>query len=184
MIKNVTLKNFFNLPPNQQRATITLLQVIKGVPNFQHKGTKHGVNHSVTEMTFGEVIHLKNLITGGKTESIIEAVRLVYKTDPLKMKIKRFYQCVNFIVKDVAKIINVEQERYRTIPTAYSDKLQQAGAEQLNIFGDLPIIDNLAGGDILKYKEIETLPYMNVHFTLWMRSVKENINIRFQELSK
>lgn len=184
MIKNVKLKDFFKLPENHQRATITLLQVAKGKPNFKHNNKKHGVTNSITELTFGEVIRLKSLITGGNIENVIEAVRLVYKSNPLEMPVVRFYQCANFIIKDVKNIIEVEQERYKTLPTPHDDKLQQAGAEELAIFGDLPVIDSLAGGDILKYKQIEKLPYMTVHFTLWHRAVKENINIRFQELTK
>lgn len=184
MIRNVKLRNFFKLPENKQKATITLLQVVKGKPSFTIKGVKHGVNNSVTELTFGEVIQLKHLIAKGQTESIIEAVKLVFKLDPLDMPVVQFYECVNFLIKDVTNIVSVEKERYQTLPTPYDDKLQQAGAEELNMFAELPIIDNLAGGDILKYRRIEKLPYTTVHFTLWMRAVKENINIRFQELTK
>lgn len=181
-MKNISLASFLKLPEEKQRAYVWVLQFVKGEPNFKRWGKTYGVAQSITELSFGEVLLLKNLILQGEISSMIEAVKVVFKTkNPLKMKIVRFYQCVNFLLNEIKKIIKTENIRYRTQPSAYDQKLQEAGAEELTQFGDLAIIDTLAGGDPLKYEQIEKLPYLQVHFLLWYRTTKENINIRLQD---
>jgi len=60
----------------------------------------------------------------------------------------------------------MEQQHWNTEPTDHDAKLQQAGVKELEQFGDLPMIDSLAGGDILRYNDIEKLNYLEVHY-IW-----------------
>ncbi len=49
----------------------------------------------------------------------------------------------------------------------------QAGIKDLDVLGDFVMIDNLSGGDPLKYSSIENLPY-SVIFNKQLKNTIEN----------
>ena len=62
------------------------------------------------------------------------------------------------------------------------DLMSSAGAEQLQPFNDLATIDTMAQGDVLRYEQIEALPYNVVFYSLYYKTIKQNIENRFQQI--
>lgn len=166
---------------------LSVLKYAKGKPHF-YTGfgfwkKRHGVQKSLTELSFGEVTRIKKAVAGQNMQGVIEAIKTVYGVkNPLKLSALRFYQCFNFLIDEVQNILKVEKSRYTTEPPWYEAKLQQAGVEDLAPFSDLLTVDTLAGGDILKYAEVEKLPYLTVHCVLWARAIQQNIKIRMEKI--
>lgn len=182
-IKNYSLKEFLKLPSHKVANYLPLLEVVNPSPNFIKKRKKYGVEKSLTELTFGEVNSIKSLLSSGDIQDVIEAIKMVYKIKNVyKLNIFQFYGCFNFLIAEIKKINQVEAERYAIEPTKYDVYLEMAGAKELNKFAELSVLDTLANGNILLFQEIEKQPYTMVHYLLWYRATKENINIRFQEL--
>ena len=185
----MTLYDFIQLPEEKQREILPALKVLKPLSNYTRrywfKKRTHGVKDSITELTFGEVNSIKRLVMRETTEDLLRAFEIVYKCkarDVIRMEVIQFYRCMIFITNEVDKIINMERQHWNTEPTDHDAKLQQAGVKELEQFGDLPMIDSLAGGDILRYNDIEKLNYLEVHYILWYRATQANIQNRFQKL--
>lgn len=186
----MTLYDFIQLPEEKQKELLPALKVLKPLSNYTRrhwfKKRTHGVKESITELTFGEVNSIKRLVMRETTEYLLRAFEIVYKCkarDVIRMEVIQFYRCMIFITTEVDKIIKMEQQHWNTEPTDHDAKLQQAGVKDLEQFGDLPMIDSLAGGDILRYNDIEKLNYLEVHYILWYRAVQTNIQNRFQKLT-
>lgn len=60
--------------------------------------------------------------------------------------------------------------------------LISAGVEQLRIFEELNIIDALAGGDILKWKQIENLTYEEIYTKLLKTKIEKEIQDTYSEI--
>ena len=98
------------------------------------------------------------------------------------MNVYRFYACIKHLTNEVQRVLEQEQRALQGEPSPYEAQLQQAGADQLLPFKDLAIIDTLAQGDILRYEQVEALPYEVVFYTLYYRTVRQNIDNRFQQI--
>ncbi|WP_454948113.1 hypothetical protein [Capnocytophaga leadbetteri] len=180
---------FLQLSEEMQRGILPVLKVLKPLPNYicRHwfKKHTHGVKESITELTFGDVNTIKREVMRGTTEGLMNAFELVYKCtkkDMMKMNVVRFYRCMKFITNEVDRVMKLEHHHWKVEPTEYDGRLQDAGVKELEMFGDLPMIDSLAGGDILRYNDIEGLNYLEVHYVLWYRAIQTNIQNRFQKL--
>jgi len=60
--------------------------------------------------------------------------------------------------------------------------LVKAGVSELDQFGELNVIDNLAGGDILKWKKVEKLPYYMVFDKLHKNAVETKIQRNYNKI--
>lgn len=182
----MTLLQYLLMPAERQRGTTLLLEVVKPLPFF-YQGfwrwkKKHGVER-LTDLTWGEVRAVIDLLSSGELPQVIEAFRLVYKIKhPARMNVYRFYACIKHLTNEVQRVLEREQRALQGDPSPYEAQLQQAGVEQLQPFKDLAIIDTLAQGDILRYEQVETLPYEVVFYTLYYRTVRQNIDNRFQQI--
>lgn len=185
----MTLYDFIQLSEEQQKELLPALKVLKPLSNYTRrhwfKKHIHGVKNSIIELTFGDVNTIKREVMRGTTEGLMNAFELVYKCtkkDMMKMNVVRFYRCMRFIINEVDSVMRLEQHHWKVEPTEYNGRLQEAGVKELEMFGDLPMIDSLAGGDILRYNDIEGLNYLEVHYILWYRAIQTNIQNRFQKL--
>nr|DAW53080.1 MAG TPA: hypothetical protein [Caudoviricetes sp.] len=182
----MTLLQYLLMPAERQRETTLLLEVVKPLPFF-YRGfwrwkKKHGVER-LTELKWGEVRAVIDLLSSGELTQVVEAFRLVYKIKhPARMNVYRFYACIKHLTNEVQRVLEQEQRALQGEPSHYETQLQQAGVEQLQPFKDLAIIDTLAQGDILRYEQVEALPYEVVFYTLYYRTVKQNIDNRFQQI--
>lgn len=182
----MTLRQYLLMPAERQRETTLLLEVVKPLPFF-YRGfwrwkKKHGVER-LTELKWGEVRVVIDLLSSGELTQVVEAFRLVYKIKhPARMNVYRFYACIKHLTNEVQRVLEQEQRALQGDPSPYEAQLQQAGVEQLQPFRDLAIIDTLAQGDILRYEQVEALPYEVVFYTLYYRTVRQNIDNRFQQI--
>lgn len=179
------LLQFLRLPQEQQLQMLPALKVVKPLANFRKgffKKKTFGVQKSLTELTFGQVNVIKNLLQEGTTQSLMKAFQIVFPTNPLKMDVVRFYRCLQFIKQDTEKILQMEQKHWMPEPSTHDSTLQQAGINELQKFKDLPLIDNLAQGDFFKYEAIENQNYMKMHIIIWYRTTQQNINQRIQNI--
>jgi len=128
-------------------------------------------------LSLAEVITLRNLLNDGSIEAIIEAVSIVTKL-PIEsvwnFTIVPFYSIINGIVAQLIELGNMEQNELSSEDDDIV-MIEAQASERMAKYGILNTIDSLAGGDILKWKEIERLPYMVVFTKLMMEKTKGEI---------
>nr|WP_314558452.1 hypothetical protein [uncultured Capnocytophaga sp.] len=182
----MTLYDFFKLKEEQQKDLLPALKVLKPIPNYTRrhwfKKRTHGVRESITELTFGEVNSIKRQVMSLDAADKVAVVRMVFKDEPLLMDVFRFYGCLRFLTLEAERVMQMERAHWNTEPTENDAKWDMAGGKELEKFGDLPMIDSLAGGEVLKYNDIEGLNYLEAHYILWYRATQQNIQQRFQKL--
>lgn len=182
----MTLLQYLLLPMNRQREITLILEVMKPLPIF-YRGLwwwkkRHGVER-LTDLTWGEVRVVIDLLGSGELPQVIEAFRLVYRIKhPARMNVYRFYACIKHLTNEVQRVLEMEQQALQGEANPYEAQLQQAGADQLLPFKDLAIIDTLAQGDILRYEQVEALPYEVVFYSLYYKTIRQNIDNRFQQI--
>lgn len=79
------------------------------------------------------------------------------------------------------KIGDIEAKYLYTPPDS---KLLQAGIRDLDILGDLNMVDTLANGDVLKWEEIRRLPYSTVFNKMLKNTIEARINKKLIEINK
>lgn len=164
------------------------LTAVKPIAHFKRglfRRKIHGVKQSLTELTFGQVNKVKRLIGNPSFENITEVVMLVYQLNQqqvLRMPIFKFYGCLNFITKEVKNIHQMEKTHYKIESDEYDSIIEEAGIEQMQQFGDLPVIDQIAKGKPWDYDKVESENYLTIHAMLWMQATRENIRIRMNKL--
>lgn len=78
--------------------------------------------------------------------------------------------------------INKLEENYLYNPP--DSKLLQAGIKELDVLGNVNVIDTLACGDVLKWEKIRKLPYNIVFDKLLKNTIESRINKRLVEINK
>lgn len=180
-ITDYRLKDFLTLEDeellNDYIQVLELLPPVNEVNDPVHEiFGKRKISHAKS-LSFSEVITLRNLLNDGSIEAIIEAVSIVTKL-PIEsvwnFTIVPFYSILNGIVSQLIEIGNMEQNGL------YSEDddvvmIEAQANERMSKFGILNTIDSLASGDVLRWKEIEKLPYMVVFTKLMMEKTKSEI---------
>ncbi|MGQ2984866.1 hypothetical protein [Flavobacterium sp.] len=131
----------------------------------------------VRSLKFGEVFILRNLLTEGSGQSLIEAVGIVTKLPKetvLQFTIIPFYSIVNGIFTQLIEVDNMMQNELESEDEDI-EMIEAQASERMSRFGIVNTIDNLAGGDILKWKAIQELPFMEVFTKLVMDKTKGDI---------
>lgn len=132
---------------------------------------------NVKSLKYGNVVLLKRLLTEGTTDAIIEAVSIVTKLPKESVyyfTIIPFYSIYNSILSQLIEINNMENNELSSEDEDIVMIEAQAN-ERMSKFGILNTIDNLAGGDLTKWKEIEEMPYMVVFTKLMMERTRGDI---------
>jgi hypothetical protein len=99
----------------------------------------------------------------------------------MKMKITTFYGLYNSIVKQLEAILNAESTHLVSIHSNYKWEAVE-GSKRLSVLGILPMVDNLAGGDILKYDSILNMNYQTVFKKLMLDTLKGDIQQDMEKL--
>lgn len=81
-------------------------------------------------------------------------------------------------IKRLNEVLNADNDEELIL------KMEQAGASELDIFKYLNVIDDLAQGDILKWKKIEKMPFMTIWTKLFMNKKKAKVQKRLNEIQK
>lgn len=84
-----------------------------------------------------------------------------------------------YIKEQMEFIQKIELENLQSDP---DPEMIASGINRLNEFGELVTIDNLAKGDILRYKAIEALPYFEVYQKLKLDKMQREIERNYQKI--
>ena len=184
-IINYKLKHFLQLQNvetiNQYLTVLEHLQPISEVANpakkWYNRQPKLIKIPPVKSLTFGEVTNIRQYMNEGTIEGVIEGVSIVTKIKKkliYNFTIVPFYGIINSITQQLIELANME---YNELHSDDDDivMIEAQASERMAKYGTLNIIDSLAEGDILRWKEIEKLPYMVVFTKLMMDKTRADI---------
>lgn len=142
------------------------------------------VSKSFIELPYGLV--RKDLPTLQRKEMHLEYIILILEAQYDKVNLKGvtandIMSFMLWIKKEQEKIYKIEEMYLSSDP----DPLAVAsGVHLLDEFGALSTIHQLAGGDPLKHKAIEDLPYFKIYEILKLEKINMDISKKYAELSK
>lgn len=117
-----------------------------------------------------------------KKEDFEKLVKKAFKDRKQKLKeVPGEKEIIYFVLwlNDEIKFWNEKEADY--LSSDPDMKMLAAGIKELDIFGINNTIDALAGGDITKYKKVESLPYGMIFDKLWKTTIEQKIQ---KKLSK
>lgn len=82
-------------------------------------------------------------------------------------------------VQDQYEVIKNLEQTYLSSPPDM--KLLNAGIRDLDVLGDVSLIDNLAGGDILKWNQVIELPYSMIFDKQLKNTIEHRISKKLNE---
>lgn len=138
------------------------------------------------ELSFGQVTEIRNNFNNATIDSIIESISIVtglQNKEIFKFTITRIYGIINSI-KEQLEIISSMEINELSDEEDDIDLITVNANERMAKFGVLNTIDSLANGDLLKWDEIEKLPYLTVFTKLKMDKEKNKIQKEVSELQK
>lgn len=135
----------------------------------------------LTELPFGLVkIEIPELLNRGKTEDVvIKILKHQYSDFELKHTQGEIIAFVLWVKNQIEFINKIENAYLHSEP---EPELIASGVHLLDEFGVMVTIDNLAGGDILKYDKIKALPYFEVYQKLKMDKIQNEIKNRYEKI--
>lgn len=194
-ITDYKLKDFLKIKDarliNEYLFILELLRPVKSIVNPNYNKLKFWdkktpktleIKH-VEDLSFGEVTNLKLGFNGNNIDKVIQCVELVTglkKKQILSFTITTFYGIINGIAQQLIEISNKE---INELTDEYRDPILESikGYERMARFGTFNTIDSLAKQDILRWQEIEKLPYWLVFTKLMMDKENEQIARELRE---
>jgi hypothetical protein len=169
---------------------LELLRPLKAInnPNYKwyRKVPKKLLIKAIKDLSFGDVTVIRNNFNEASIDSILESVKMVVDlTDKqiFQLTILEFYGIINYMKSELTDIANMEINELTD--DSFDINLETVNAnERMSKFGVLNTIDSLAKEDILRWTEIEKLPYMTVFTKLTMDNTKNKIQQEIAELQK
>lgn len=129
-------------------------------------------------------VDIKDLLGAGRFS---ELILLLLKHKNVNSTIKdiskeNHNELFSFIlwVKDEVYLIHELESEY--LSNEPDNDLVNAGIKDFDELGEINTIDNLAGGDILKWEQIKKLPYHQVFDKLRKQSIESKFNKRYQKI--
>lgn len=111
---------------------------------------------------------------------IIARLQSARKKDILNMKILEFYPLLLSLQIQFENILKMEQS---LVPEHVDEKWEMIeGSKFLQPFGIYNTLQNLSGGDILKWKKIYNLPYLEVFMKLKLDTVTSNLQYKMSQI--
>jgi len=99
--------------------------------------------------------------------------------DIQKISVREAMSFILWIIDEMKSIQDLEIKYLKSDP---NPKMLQAGINNLDQFGILNTLDNLSGGDILKYDLIRNIPYNIVFDKQYMEVVKSGIENKLAKI--
>lgn len=172
-IKNFKLKDFFQQDVKTINEYVLLLQWVEPIP------TKNDIFY----MKLRDVDFIKSNLGEGD-EALIEIIARVQgieNDDVLEMEITKFFGLLNDVKKQIERINHAENVSLsETHPNIKWETVN--GSERMAKFGIFNTLDNLAGGDILKYDKIMDITYADVFTKLLMDKTRNDLNIEMSKI--
>lgn len=154
---------------------------------FWFKTPKDVVIKAPRELSFGDVTMIRSYFNEGTIEGVIKSVKLcsnLTENQILNLPITKFYGIINFMKEDLIQLSNMETNELSD-DKSFDINLEAVNANgRMARFGVLNTIDSLAKEDILRWEEIEKLPYMTVFTKLLMDKEKADIQRELAEMQK
>lgn len=133
--------------------------------------------NSLFECSLQIVENCRNSLLNSNIDTLVEIIASIQKCktkDIYSMPIITFYGVFNSIKNQLEEIINAEKNSLTSSHT--NAKFEQvSGSKRLQKFGIYNNLNNLAKGDILKFKEILELPYSLVFTKLFLDKTNSDI---------
>lgn len=144
---------------------------LQDITDLKYQDLKHTIPDHFNNGEFEKAMHLilkhyDKSITFGK-------VRKAKNADKL---------CFLLWIKEQYEKIGKMEETYLYTPP--DPKLMQAGIKELDVLEDINIVDNLAGGDILKWEKVRKMPYSEIFNKQLKNTIEGRINKRLVEINK
>jgi len=125
--------------------------------------------------TFGQKIAAQKIISKAfkgqskvdVTSFMVDVLEVYIKIEKNKINSLKFIQAYpyfNHICKEILRLVKRDKQYLEQKPDS---ELTLAGVERLSKFGEMRIIDQLAGGDLLKYEKIIEIEYDVIFKKLW-----------------
>lgn len=157
-IENYSIKEFLSQPYEVMEEYARLLKHLDPIKT----------KHELKSLTFDNVETIKKTIENQDAlPEIFQLMDGLEKEQFENLTVTEFYAKMNYIINQLEHLYKMEEHH---LTSQHSDFKWEAveGSKRLAKFGVLPLVDNLAGGDILKYNAILDLPYMTVFNKLRM----------------
>jgi hypothetical protein len=171
---------------------LELLKPLKTIPNPNYNKYKFWDKKTFKiieikdkhSLLFGEVAELRMNFNLKSIESVFDSLKLVTGLSDKQINgftITTFYGIINNIKQELIEMSNME---INTLTDENPDiNLEQVNANaRIKKFGVFNTIDSLAKEDVLKWDEINKLPYMTVFTKLSMDKVKNDIQKELKEI--
>lgn len=126
-------------------------------------------------------IELPELINKGQLSEALEVIskEIGGSTRNMNNEDKLYLLC--YVLHELKNIGNLEQEY---LSSQMDPDVKKAGGDKLIQFGELNVIDALAGGDILKWEAVENMPYHKIFDKLYKNKIEADINKALSKMKK
>jgi hypothetical protein len=141
---------------------------------------------AIRELSFGDVTLARTLYNEQQNEGVFQIIKMITgleEKEVLGLTILEFYGIISYIKQELTEINNLELNELQD--DSFDFNLEAVNAnKRMSRFGVLNIINVLAKEDVLRWSEIEKLPYLTVFTKLLMVKEKNNIQRELAELQK
>lgn len=172
------------------RLILDSLKPLKEIDNPNYKWyKKHPKKLQITplmELSFGDVISIRTNLQEATIDNVVECICIVTKLKNYQVKrftITQFYGIINGITEQLEQIISMEYNELSDDEDDV-DLIATNANERMARFGTINTIDSLAGGDLIKWAEVEKLPYLSVFTKLKMDKERNKIHKEISELQR
>jgi len=129
-------------------------------------------------------VEIKELLLKGQFSELIllllkEKGKIKTLSEISKENHKGLFSFALWVKDSLEAIFNLEKEYLSNEPDADSIN---AGIRDFDELGEINIIDNLAGGDVLKWEDVKRLPYYQVFDKLRKQTIENKFNKRYQKI--
>lgn len=124
-------------------------------------------------------IDLPSLLNENNIDEIINIICDIKDISVKKITDKEKISLTLWLIDELEAIGNLEQNYLSSQP---EPELIASGIDELNVFGELNIIDSLAGGDILKWEQVKQLPYHSIFDKLRKDNIERKINKNYNKI--
>ena len=193
-ITDYKVSDFFKIQDeNIINSYVAILDVLKPLKTINNPKAKWYNNEpkmlsikAIRSLSFGEVTDIRNSFNDGTIVSVFESIKLVTgltEKQILDFTITQLYGIISFIKEELIAISNMELNELTD--ESFDINVETVNAkERMSRFGVLNAIDSLAKEDILKWEQIQKLPYLTVFTKLMMDNEKNKIHQEIAELQR
>lgn len=158
--------------------------VMGGIAGKNHIGPYKSV--SMLNYPLWKLLKARKLYSEGNVLHLCSATLGIGIKELLNRPYEDLIYFLKWVEEQLGKVQSLEAKLNQPDPDEMDQtgKLEAAGIKDLGIFDELNVIDELAGGDPLKWEAIQGLPYKAIYTKLLRNKIKSRVQRRYQELSK